>query len=132
MLHDGSLSLAPLEVDALFTSWDPDGSGALELKELEKLLRRGSSVKLDAKLQAGCAGEIELERGNKAALRTEKKDAFGRDAKLMQGVDIAVVVLVGGALLLVVAGALSWRRPSPRLGAVSPLMPGTAVSGSSS
>ena len=48
------------EIDALFTEWDPDGSGALELKELEKRLRRGGAVKLDDKLQAGAMGDIGL------------------------------------------------------------------------
>jgi len=38
--HDPS----PNQVDALFDSWDPDGSGELELKELNKLLRRGNVV----------------------------------------------------------------------------------------
>ena len=56
-------------IDVLFAEWDPDGSGALELKELQKLLRRGSAVRLDTKLQAGAAGKIETSRGNKHALR---------------------------------------------------------------
>ena len=74
------------EIDALFTSWDPDGSGALELKELEKLLRRGSSVQLDAKLQAGGAGEIETKRDNKFALRKTKLERT--NSVLLQGFDI--------------------------------------------
>ena len=75
-------------IHEVFDTWDPDGSGVLELREVEKQLRRGSSIVLDSKLQAGAMGEIELERGNKAALRKEKRDPFARDAKLMQGVDI--------------------------------------------
>ena len=47
------------EIDALFTEWDPDNSGALELKELGRLLRRGSEIQLDPKLQAGAMGKIE-------------------------------------------------------------------------
>ena len=35
----------------LFDEWDPDGSGVLELRELNKLLRRGGEVTLDAKMQ---------------------------------------------------------------------------------
>ena len=46
------LSLPKIDVVALFDSWDPDGSGVLELKELEKQLRRGADVELDANLQA--------------------------------------------------------------------------------
>jgi len=52
---------------ALFSSWDPDGSGTLTLKELEKVLRR--PMELDAKLKAGGAGAIELTAKNKNALR---------------------------------------------------------------
>ena len=73
------------EVDALFTSWDPDGSGALELKELEKLLRRGSSVKLDAKLQAGAMGEIETSSKSKYALR---KGPSGMRGSALSHIDI--------------------------------------------
>ena len=32
-------------MDELFDAWDPDGSGKLELKELEKQLRRGSQFR---------------------------------------------------------------------------------------
>ena len=48
---------------------DPDGSGVLELRELNKLLRRGGEVQLDAKMQAGAAGEIKVKAENKSALR---------------------------------------------------------------
>ena len=50
------------EVDKLFDEWDPDGSGFLELKELEKLLRRGSTITLDDNLQAG-AVEVDTRKG---------------------------------------------------------------------
>ena len=33
------------DVDALFDSWDPDGSGTLDFKELQKVLRGGSAPK---------------------------------------------------------------------------------------
>ena len=61
-------------IHEVFDTWDPDGSGVLELREVEKQLRRGSSIVLDAKLQAGGAGAIELGRGNKAALRKGRVD----------------------------------------------------------
>ena len=54
---------------ALFDSFDPDGSGELSLQELNKQLRRGGEVTLDAKMQAGGAGEITLESKNATALR---------------------------------------------------------------
>ena len=53
------LEVPKKDIDALFDEWDPDGSGSLELKELDKKLRRGGEIKLDAKLQAGGAGKIE-------------------------------------------------------------------------
>ena len=35
------------EVDALYKSWDADGSGLIEVKELQRLLRRGQTMELD-------------------------------------------------------------------------------------
>ena len=35
------------EVDALYRSWDADGSGLIEVKELQRLLRRGQTMELD-------------------------------------------------------------------------------------
>ena len=76
------------EIDALFDSWDPDGSGFLELGarysrdkwlgheltsrcpgsagELTKILRRGGAVTLGANLQAGAMGKIETKAINKS------------------------------------------------------------------
>ena len=51
------------DIDALFDSWDPDGSGSLEMSELNKQLRR--EVELDARLQAGAMGKIETSAANK-------------------------------------------------------------------
>ena len=74
------------EIDALFSEWDPDGSGVLELKELEKLLRRGSTIELDAKLQAGGAGEIVTKSATKHALRKGKLERQG--SVLLRGLDV--------------------------------------------
>ena len=74
------------EIDALFSEWDPDGSGVLELKELEKLLRRGSTIQLDAKLQAGGAGEIVTKSATKHALRKGKLERQG--SVLLRGLDV--------------------------------------------
>lgn len=59
------------EVDALFDSWDPDRSGSLELKELERVLRR--TTMLDKKLCAG-AVELQLKKGNSKSLRASAAD----------------------------------------------------------
>ena len=80
------LDVPRAQLDELFESWDPDKSGKLEIKELERLLRRGSTVELDASLQPGAAGEIVLEAKNKASLRKDKLDKA--DSNLLQGLDI--------------------------------------------
>ena len=74
------------QLDELFDSWDPDSSGQLEIRELEKLLRRGSTVELDASLQPGAAGEVVLTSKNQASIRKNKVNRA--DATLMQGLDI--------------------------------------------
>ena len=58
------------EIDRLFDSWDPDGSGLLTMDELQTLLRRGGTIKLSAKLQDGAAGTIETRSTNKCSLRS--------------------------------------------------------------
>jgi len=56
------------DIDALFDQWDPDGSGSIDYKELHKILRK-SAEGLDASLQAGGAGAIEMDSKAKTALR---------------------------------------------------------------
>ena len=73
------------EVDALFDEWDPDGSGFLELKEIEKLLRRGSTIQLDDKLRAG-AVEVDTRKGTNIAIRKGTLDR--NNSVLLQGFDV--------------------------------------------
>ena len=80
------LSVSRKQLDELFDAWDPDKSGQLEIRELEKLLRRGSSIALDASLQPGGAGEIALESKNQTAIRKGKVNRA--DSTLLQGLDI--------------------------------------------
>ena len=80
------LDVAKEAVDELFDSWDPDGSGVLELNELQKQLRRGGGIELDASLQAGAAGEITLASTNKVALRKGKIDKT--NSTQLQGLDL--------------------------------------------
>ena len=54
--------VADAEIDLLFDSWDPNGSGVLEFPELNEQLRRGAEVILAHELQDGAAGVIETER----------------------------------------------------------------------
>ena len=57
-------------IDEAFDLLDADGSGTLELRECDKLLRCGYKELLDRKLQAGAAGEIALKATNSISLRT--------------------------------------------------------------
>ena len=80
------LEVPKAEIESLFDLWDPDGSGKLELAELQKQLRRGGAVQLDASLQPGAAGEIVTESKNKTGLRKGKVDK--NDSNLLQGLDL--------------------------------------------
>ena len=51
------------EVNALFDSFDTDGSGTIEYQEINKALRRGADVKLDPSLQVREWGDRGLSLG---------------------------------------------------------------------
>ena len=72
------------DVQLVFDSMDPDGSGSLAYKELQDLLKR--SVEINPALKPGAAGEIVLQSKNKAALRKGKLEK--NDSCLLQGLDI--------------------------------------------
>ena len=55
----------------------------LTIDELQKLLRRGTTVELDASLQPGAAGEIDMKADVAIAVRKEKIDKSA--ANLLQG-----------------------------------------------
>ena len=55
------------DINAVFDSMDADGGGTLEYGEMNKAFRRGGTVKLDANLQAGAKGSIELKAKNKSS-----------------------------------------------------------------
>ena len=63
------IKLAREDAEELFASFDEDGSGEIDYKELNKHLRPGNDVDIDDILKAGAAGEIVLEAKNKVALR---------------------------------------------------------------
>lgn len=69
--QDG-LEPAPLEeeVDAFFCRTDADDSGTIEFSELNSALRSGSSITLEAEMQAGAVGEIHTKAENRFALRS--------------------------------------------------------------
>ena len=53
------------EVDRLFDSFDPDGGGTIDYKELNTALKRRAEI--DASLRAGAAGAIETKSQNKSS-----------------------------------------------------------------
>ena len=70
MLNLGK-SYGSAEMDAVFGALDRDGSGFVDLKEMQKMLRKGADVTLAKELQDGAKGEIEVEARNRYSLRTE-------------------------------------------------------------
>lgn len=64
-------SCARAEANELFASWDADGSGQVDYREMNRLLRRGATVELDAALQVGARGEIEVHSKNAHSLRKD-------------------------------------------------------------
>ncbi|MEC8494554.1 MAG: EF-hand domain-containing protein, partial [Planctomycetota bacterium] len=80
------LTVSKAQLDELFSAWDKDKTGFITIEELQKLLRRGSTIELDAALQPGAAGEIEVTRDQNIALRTAKVDKSA--SNLLQGLDI--------------------------------------------
>ena len=83
------------EIDALFDALDADGSGELELKELERILRAGYGEVLSKRLQVGAAGEIELEAKNKGHALRKKQKARPHEAGAGEGFEYSS--LGGGA-----------------------------------
>ena len=87
------LDVPRAEIDQLFDEWDPDKSGVLTFDELNKKLRRGSAVALDASLQAGAAGSIETESTTKIAVRkgpTKRGSSLGNiDMSASSGKSVA-------------------------------------------
>jgi len=64
------LAVDKAQIDQIFDTLDADGSGQLSLEELNRALRPGANVELDAALHAGAMGTIELGRENQIGLRT--------------------------------------------------------------
>ena len=80
MLNLGK-SYGSAEMDAVFGALDRDGSGFVDLKEMQKMLRKGADVTLAKELQERC-GEIEVEARNRYSLRTEPTEAIKRELRL--------------------------------------------------
>ena len=81
------------DADELFEEFDVDGSGEIDYTELAKQLRVGSGVELDAALQAGAMGEIEVERDQKFALRSGLDENVGKMGNLSMDADSDVPII---------------------------------------
>ena len=84
------------EVDLVFDDFDIDGSGALDYKELNKVLRQGQAIELDGVLQDG-AVEFNVEAKNKHALRRGRRSrpanrALPETVRLRPGSDEQAVI----------------------------------------
>ena len=102
----GSLcGMLPDAAGRLYDLLDADGNGTLDYKELNKELRRGASVELDAALQDGYLGEIETESKNKHSLRKDgPQTTRSRVITLEMGAGATVLDQIRNAL------AGSWSR----------------------
>ena len=67
------LPLGKEEVEKIFSVIDPDGSGSLSFKELNRALRSHDHAAIDARLQPGAAGAVTLEAKTKHAIRKAPK-----------------------------------------------------------
>ena len=78
-------------IDALFQSFDADGSGSIEYREMNKLLRK--EAVLDESLLVGEAEAIALESKNAVEKRTmdvaSNKRRVGLDTNLLSGLSLA-------------------------------------------
>ena len=59
-------------LEELFLEIDRDGDGSIQYRELNRVLRAGSSITLASELQDGAMGEIEREARNPTALREDE------------------------------------------------------------
>ena len=69
------------EIDMVFDDFDVDGSGSIEYGEMNKMLRQGAGSKLDPRLLAGGAGEINLSSKGKHKLR--KKEDLKKGSNML-------------------------------------------------
>jgi len=62
------------EMDAMYDILDTDRSGAVDFRELHKLLRKGHDMQLASWMQVGAKGEIEVEARNKYRVRASARE----------------------------------------------------------
>ena len=88
------------EVDALFDVLDVNHSGQIEYRELNKALRRGQTVQLDASLAVGAVGSIELKAKNKSSRDDDARALMAKASRVRMAVPLGSVptrALLAGA-----------------------------------
>ena len=80
------LPLGKEEVEKIFSVLDPDRSGSLSFKELNRALRSHDHAAIDARLQPGAAGAVTLEAKTKHAIRKAPK--AGSSEPRMRAIDL--------------------------------------------
>ena len=93
------------EIDGMFDTFDQDGSGLIDYNELNHHLRR--KVELEGILQAGAAGEIELEAKNKFSLGKSRGSGPTRSKTL---IGTQLVIDTTKSLAQQLSGALKKNR----------------------
>ena len=91
------LAFSPEAVEKLFAEIDADGSGEVDMKELNRKLRIGASIELDAELQDGAMGEIVVGAANAIALR-KSADSGALNVQLDAESDVPLVEQLAEAL----------------------------------
>ena len=66
------------EVDALFDTWDPDGSGSIDFKELQKILRGGASEAAKGKWKETAAATAAADKLTQASTAKGKLQAAAK------------------------------------------------------
>ena len=61
-----ALGVSGAQASELFAQFDSDSAGTITLPKFNALLRSGNDVQLDAVMQVGGAGELDLEKGTNA------------------------------------------------------------------
>ena len=84
-------------VETLFAEFDADGSGEVDMKELNRKLRPGAAIELDAELQDGAMGEIVVGAANAIALR-KSADSGALNVQLDAESDVPLVEQLAEAL----------------------------------
>ena len=91
------LKVSAETVQALFTEFDADGSGEVDMNELNRKLRIGAAIELDPELQDGAMGEIKVGAANAIALR-KSAESGALNVQLDAASDVPIIEQLAEAL----------------------------------